>query len=174
MYIIEIISTICYTTKKHIQRCDILKKLFQGFPFSTISTLLWCILNESFEPFVIIMGLLLGYFSLYLGRVLLGFPLDTIMYSVNILKLFKYIWVLIFNIYKSSFQCILLIIKGQSDVKVISTKINVQSDWQKVLLSNSVTLTPGTITIDYLDDTILILTNSEGTNSITTDFERYL
>ncbi len=151
-----------------------MKKIFHGFPFSTISTVLWCILNESFEPFVLVTGLLLGYFSLFLGRVFLGFPLDTITYSVNILKFIKYLSVLIFNIYKSSIKCILLIIKGQSNVEIISSKINVKSEWRKVLLSNSVTMTPGTITIDYLEDTILVLTNSDDSDSITTDFESNL
>lgn len=150
------------------------KKIIHDLPFSIISTLLWCILNESFQPFILITGLLLGFFSLEMGRLFLGFPIDSINISFNLFKLVKYIIVLIINIYKASLKCILLIIKGRSNIKVVSVKTHLKKDWQKVILSNSVTLTPGTITIDFFKDTLLILTISDDSDSITDDFESIL
>ncbi|WP_105619689.1 Na+/H+ antiporter subunit E [Vallitalea okinawensis] len=151
-----------------------MKKLIHDLPFSVISTLLWCILNESFQPFIIVTGLLLGFFSLGMGRLFLGFPIDSIHISFNLVKLFKYIFVLIINIYKASLKCILLIIKGHSNIKVVSVKTHLKKDWHKVVLSNSVTLTPGTITIDFFKDTLLVLTLSGNSDSITDDFESIL
>lgn len=72
-----------------------------------------------------------------------------------------YIMKLMVNIYKASLKGIWLIIKGQDQVHMMTKKVDLNEDWQKILLANSITLTPGTIAVDYIGETLLVLTNEE-------------
>lgn len=39
---------------------------------------------------------------------------------------------------------------------IVAVKTELKSDWKKLLLANSITLTPGTLTLDVKDDTLYI------------------
>jgi multicomponent Na+:H+ antiporter subunit E len=39
---------------------------------------------------------------------------------------------------------------------IVAVKTELKSDWKKLLLANSITLTPGTLTIDIKDDILYI------------------
>jgi len=58
---------------------------------------------------------------------------------------------------------------------IVAVKTDLKSDWKKLLLANSITLTPGTLTLDIKDDTLFIhvIEYHEGTGkeSITKEFE---
>ena len=64
---------------------------------------------------------------------------------------------------------------------IVAIKTNLQEDYKKLMLANSITLTPGTITMDVQDDTLFIhwidVTTSdikEASQEIAGDFERTL
>ena len=61
---------------------------------------------------------------------------------------------------------------------IVGVKTELESDWKKLLLANSVTLTPGTLTLDVKDDTLYIhvIEFREGDNKdiITREFERVI
>ena len=58
---------------------------------------------------------------------------------------------------------------------IVKVKTSLQSDWKKLLLANSITLTPGTLTLDIKDDTLFIhvIEYRDGDNKeeITKEFE---
>ena len=58
---------------------------------------------------------------------------------------------------------------------IVEVKTELKSDWKKLLLANSITLTPGTITLDVKDDILCIHTidckNRENKALITKEFE---
>ncbi len=58
---------------------------------------------------------------------------------------------------------------------IVAVKTNLESDWKKLLLANSITLTPGTLTLDVKGDTLFIhdIEYHEGSSkeSITKEFE---
>ncbi len=62
---------------------------------------------------------------------------------------------------------------------IVAIKTNLKEDYKKLMLANSITLTPGTITMDVRDDTLFIhwidVTTSdikEASEEIAGDFER--
>jgi len=61
---------------------------------------------------------------------------------------------------------------------IVAVKTELTSDWKKLLLANSVTLTPGTLTLDIQDDTLYIHVIEFRENSqkeeITEEFERVI
>jgi multicomponent Na+:H+ antiporter subunit E len=58
---------------------------------------------------------------------------------------------------------------------IVAVKTELKSDWKKLLLANSITLTPGTLTLDIKDDTLFIhaIEYHEGASkeNITKEFE---
>ena len=58
---------------------------------------------------------------------------------------------------------------------IVSVKTELKSDWKKLLLANSVTLTPGTLTLDVKDDMLYIhvieFRDGDSKDAITKEFE---
>lgn len=58
---------------------------------------------------------------------------------------------------------------------IVAVKTELKSDWKKLLLANSITLTPGTLTLDLKDDTLYIhiieCKDDENREYITKEFE---
>lgn len=71
--------------------------------------------------------------------------------------MFKYFLVLIFEIYKSSILLIPKIITGNAQTSIISITTSLNKPQNIAILANSITLTPGTITIDVSQNNILVL-----------------
>lgn len=69
-----------------------------------------------------------------------------------------YLAVLLKEIVKSNFHVANIILKRKIDIspKIVTHKMNLKLDSHRVMLSNSITLTPGTLTIDMIDDEIIV------------------
>ncbi|MFP4113791.1 MAG: Na+/H+ antiporter subunit E [Spirochaetota bacterium] len=67
-----------------------------------------------------------------------------------------YLVVLVFNMYVASFQVLWQILRGRINPGVAHFRTRLRTDIARVALTNSITLTPGTITL-YLDDDHLIV-----------------
>ena len=67
-----------------------------------------------------------------------------------------YIVVLIFQMYVSSFRVMWLIIRGRTNPGVVHFRTRLKSDISRLMLSNAITLTPGTLTL-LLDDDHLVV-----------------
>ena len=88
-----------------------------------------------------------------------------------------YLFVLFKNLLISNLQISKRILSRDMKLSpaIIAVKTNLESDWKKLLLANSITLTPGTLTLDIVDDTLFIhvIEYHEGSNNenITKEFE---
>jgi multicomponent Na+:H+ antiporter subunit E len=76
----------------------------------------------------------------------------------SLLKLIKYSFVLLIEIYKASFVHIIRIIKKDCDPSIITVRLDITDPLLITIISNSITLTPGTITIDTDKNKLTILT----------------
>jgi len=76
----------------------------------------------------------------------------------NIKYMFIYIAILIKEIFKSNFHVAKIVLspklKIATSIVTINTKL--KSDFNKTILANSITLTPGTLTLDMKDDKLII------------------
>jgi multicomponent Na+:H+ antiporter subunit E len=70
--------------------------------------------------------------------------------------LIVYLVVLVFQMYVASFRVLAQIIRGKINPGVVHFRTRLRSDIARVVLTNSITLTPGTITL-LLDDDHLIV-----------------
>lgn len=69
----------------------------------------------------------------------------------------KYFFVLVFEIYKSSIMLIPKIFEGRAKSRLVSIKTSLKKPEHIAILANSITLTPGTITVDVSENELLVL-----------------
>lgn len=118
--------------------------------------LFWLVLTSSFDLITIMYGILFCAFSYYISKTIfkdeayLGFNLKSI-------KMFLFIPYIIYRMYKSSFILIYDILTSKISPKIYSVESNLKGDIKNLILSNSITLTPGTITLYLGENDILVL-----------------
>ncbi len=101
----------------------------------------------------------------------------------RILFFFVYIIVLLWETIKSNFDVAYRVIHPKMPIKpgIVVIKTSLKSDIAKMILANSITLTPGTFTLDVIGNKLLIHWINvktedidEATNMIGYRFEKYL
>ena len=71
---------------------------------------------------------------------------------LNILYFTKYIIIFLIEEIKSNIQTFVLIITGNINPAIVKVSTSTMNDNKKTLLANSITLTPGTFTLEIKDD----------------------
>jgi len=116
-------------------------------------TVVWIILMEEISWRAVAMGMLTTIVCLHFASKFL--PYEEIK-SVNFFKLTTFPFFLVGQIYSAGFQVIKIILKGfVVDVVTVETKL--KSDALRVILADSVTLTPGSILLEIDEDLITLL-----------------
>ncbi len=96
---------------------------------------------------------------------------------INPYWFFIYILVLIKNLIRANIDITKRVLSKDMRLNpaIVEVKTELKSDWKKLLLANSITLTPGTITLDVKDDILYIHTieckSTENRELITKEFE---
>lgn len=72
------------------------------------------------------------------------------------LRLLAFFVILIFYLYESSWKMLLAVFSGRVNPRIVHFRTRLQSDLARMVLSNSITFTPGTITLDLNDDHLTV------------------
>jgi multicomponent Na+:H+ antiporter subunit E len=118
---------------------------FSRLLFSIVSlTVIWIVLRENISVFDVIMGIVAGTACLlFAQRFLPSEEVDNVKFH----RIITYPFWLLGQIYLSGFFVIRMIIFGaRADFVPIKTKLD--SNIMRVILGNSITLVPGSITLD--------------------------
>ncbi len=108
----------------------------------------WVILNESLSVFMILGGVIVGIAALYFtNRLVLKDDYHRI-YRVRPLILLGYSLVLVKEIYVAGFHAMVKIITRKVNVNIVEFDTQLKDDFHISLLANSITLTPGTVTME--------------------------
>jgi multicomponent Na+:H+ antiporter subunit E len=67
-----------------------------------------------------------------------------------------YVLVLIWMLYSSSAVMLKAVITGRISARIVHFRTRLKSDVARMILANSITLTPGTITLDVNDDHLTV------------------
>lgn len=115
----------------------------------------WLILSGKFDPLLLWLGGISSFFVAYYFYDLLFPALEPVYFKVS-LKFIKYIPWLIWEIVKANFHLLYLVfhprMKELIDPHIFTFKTNLKSDIAITTLANSITLTPGTITVTANSD----------------------
>jgi multicomponent Na+:H+ antiporter subunit E len=77
--------------------------------------------------------------------------------NISLWLLFRYLFVLIIEIFKASWSYILTIFHQRYEVIVFDLVLSFRDPLKVALVANSITLTPGTVSVDVNDQTITVM-----------------
>lgn len=116
---------------------------------------IWIIFNGQFTLEILIFGILISLAVCLFSVKFLDYSFrKEFMYLKKLPLLIAYVFVLIWEIIKANFCVAGLIIKGRKKTHAIvhTFKSPVKTGFAQTLLANSITLTPGTITVSLSND----------------------
>lgn len=117
----------------------------------------WLILMGQVTWLAVISGLVVSVISLWVTEKLLLGEYFYKHYPIDLWRLSGYGLLLIYEIYRAGLATIPLIISGKVNVQVVSIQTALEDDYNRSILANSITLTPGTITLDKKGDQLKVL-----------------
>ena len=146
------------------------------FWFTTLLAI-WLILTNSLEISNVILGVIL---SGAISFLYLNMFEDKEFEFINPFWFVIYIFVLIKNIIKTNIYLTKILARKELNLTpaIVAVPTKLTSDWKKLLLANSITLTPGTLTLDIKGDVLFIhiieYENGDDKMMITDEFERVI
>ncbi|GAU77936.1 Na+/H+ antiporter subunit E [Fusibacter sp. 3D3] len=156
------------------------KAFFYG-QFYLLMTLFWIALFENVHLMTLITGLIFSVLVIFFTE---KYLLKDDFYQIidfNAFKLLIYFFILLYEIYANAFVTIHQIITLQINPDIVEIHTDLKSNTQKCILANSITLTPGTVTIDLEGHTLKVLwLNAKSKNTVIAGnmikgrFERFL
>jgi len=116
-------------------------------------TIIWLILREEVTLWSVLTGLVFGTLCVLFCRKFL--PLDKIA-GVNYFWFLLYLFYLIGQMYLGALSAIRLVVKG-AKADVISVNTEITNDFLRVMLANSITIVPGSVTLEIKAGRITVL-----------------
>ena len=117
---------------------------------------IWVILNENFRERTLWVGLVISMGTLFITNKLLDIDYAEVFYEPPY-ALFKYFLTLLIEIYKASFDMLKRIFTGNIHPIFVEYESRFTGELPLVLLSNSITLTPGTAVAQRCGSKLTIL-----------------
>lgn len=157
-----------------------LKNIFVSF---IIAFIFWILLNNTLDPTILGIGALLslGLSLVFCARCDLFSEIK--LTPAALLYTFIYIIVFLYELIKSNLDVARRVITPSLPINpgIVEVKTRLRSKMGRMILANSITLTPGTLTIDIVGDTLYIhwidvqtRDTREATEKIVRKFEKYL
>jgi multicomponent Na+:H+ antiporter subunit E len=148
-----------------------------------LSLIFWLLLTFSLTLPNIIVGMLAALLTtLLFGRYFLN-SVNKFLQPRRYFWLFIYLFVFIWECIKANFDVAYRVIHPAMPIKpgIVKVKTELKSGFARTILANSITMTPGTITVDIIDDYLYIhwiYIQSEDpeiyTRIIISKFEKYI
>ncbi len=134
-------------------------KFKKDISFVLLFTCIWFILSEGQGGLInISIGIAISYFCLKISSNLLNFDYSKTFY-LPVTKVLKYFFYMIFAIYKAGILTSYCIITNKADPTFIDITIDkrIENPFLQHIIGNSITLTPGTITISNQEGKLKVL-----------------
>lgn len=123
--------------------------------FVFFCTVFWCILHESFQPDKLIVGFVLSVFVVLFYERFLSLPYFS--YHFPLRLAIPYILLLLFQIVKSGLGAVKILLKNEVSPTIVIIPSKLHNEWFRTLVANSITLTPGTVSIDMAKHYYVVL-----------------
>lgn len=158
-----------------------MQRVLNNVGFVLLLSVVWVILNESLELAVLLGGPVIAAVSLYVtNRLVLKSDYHS-QYHIRFLSLLIYCMVLLKEIYVAGFHAMAKIVTGRVNVNIVEFDTRLTNDFHIALLANSITLTPGTVTMEKSGQHLKVIwidahttDPSEAAQEIMGPFERLL
>lgn len=121
--------------------------------------LIWVIFNGQFTPEIAVFGLVIaGLMYAFICKFMGYKPRADIIMAKKFFYLIQYVFILIKEIVKANFAVIRMITSSRYELEpaVVRFKTDLKSAPARIMLANSITLTPGTITVSLTGDEYVV------------------
>ncbi len=121
---------------------------------------IWCLLQQKLTVSEFVIGAVLGYIIIYLHRSVLDDrkaerrTLSFKEYVVYLVRIVRYTLVFLYEVLKANIDVVKIVLSPKLNMTpgIIAYKMDVKTDAGISLLANSITLTPGTLSVDISED----------------------
>ena len=116
---------------------------------------LWIIFNGKLNPETALFGLAVSIAAVWFARKYMGYSRSTwVKFDLLILHILRYILVLVWETVKANLYVSKIIYSGKIEIQpqLVFFRTDLKSAVARVVLANSITLTPGTLTVVLNDD----------------------
>lgn len=117
----------------------------------------WLILFEKITVATVIVGIIASIASILFTDLFLLKGIYDREYMIGLWPMTKYMFILVYEIYMAGIGVIPNILSGKSNTGYVTCQTLLEDDFLIDILANSVTLTPGTVTVDKQGQTLRIL-----------------
>ena len=120
---------------------------------------LWVVFNGKWTTEIALLGVAVSGLIYAFTCAFIGLsPRKELRYLRNAGRGLAYLWLLLREIFKANWQVLRLIWSPRMEVEpeLHTFRTRVKSDFGKAILANSITLTPGTITVHVRDDLFMV------------------
>lgn len=119
---------------------------------------LWLLMSGLYLPLVLAFGAISVLITIFFVNRMDHVDGEGLHYTFNLIELIKYFFWLLVEIAKSNWSVAKIIISGKEPEhhKLVRTPSTQTTDMAKVIYANSITLTPGTITVEIEPGTMLV------------------
>ena len=132
---------------------------FKKFIYTFIITfIIWYGFTTSIHPTEILTGMVVSLLIAYISVVNFNCCDPILITPSHIGYFFKYFFVFILALIKSNFDVARRVLSPKVDINpgVVMFKTKLTNDFAKMILANSITLTPGTLTVDVIKNKFYI------------------
>lgn len=115
-----------------------------------VIAIIWMLLQNDFSGVQFAIGYVVGLVMLFFMRRFLRQDY----YFRRVFAFIKLMGLFIYKLILANYDVIKIIIKPKMDIEpgIIAVPTKLKSDWEKTLLANLISLTPGTLTMDFSED----------------------
>lgn len=117
--------------------------------------LFWIALNGKITAEILIIGVVVSAFIFWMMCKFFEYsPKGEIWVVKNFFRAIGYIVVLLIEIFKANFQVLKITYSKKIDIQpqIVFFDVPIKSEFLRIILANSITLTPGTITVNVEDN----------------------
>lgn len=121
--------------------------------------LIWIIFNGQITLEIAAFGVVIaGFMYWFICKFLDYKPRMDLLMAKKLWKILHYVFILVMEIIKANFAVIKMIMSSRYEIEpaVVRFKTNLRTTPARILLANSITLTPGTITVSLEDNEYVV------------------
>lgn len=121
------------------------------FAINILLAMVWCALSDAFTVNALVSGYLIGFAALWITQPLYGAPGH---YFVRMIRIVQLALFFVYDLLVSSLRVAwdVLTPKDLSSPRIIEMPLDVKTDLEILLVTNLISLTPGTLSLDVSPD----------------------
>ena len=120
--------------------------------------IIWMLLRQDFSPVEFLIGYVVGLGLLYVLRRFLQFDF----YFRRVIAIVKLIFLFLWELILANIDVIKIVLSPKLDIQpgIIAVPTKLKTDWEVTLLASLISLTPGTLSMNFSDDGRTIFVHS--------------